>query len=97
MENKLGLSTMVGGSTQSSTHSTKGYPVSTTDSMVETHRRLQLEKILKKFGGYGKPWSVGEYKEFKMMFEAGCPGMFWLHVAADAMTDLQTVIQVRFV
>ena len=72
----------------------KGYLVST-DSIVEKHRSRQLETICGKFGVYAKLWKVGEFKEFNMMFEAGCPGMFWLNVAGDAMIDVQTVIQVR--
>ena len=64
-----------------------------TSSVVETHRRQQLEQVRKKFGEYGEPLMEGEYKEFKMTFDSGVPAMFWLHVAADAMHDLQSTIQ----
>ena len=41
-----------------------GYAASTS-SVVETHRRHLLEQVRKKFGEYGEPFLVGEYKEFK--------------------------------
>ena len=65
-----------------------------TSIMVETHRRQQLDQVRKKFGEYGEPLMVGEYKDFKMTFDSGLPAMFWLHVATDAMHDFQSTIQV---
>ena len=75
---------------------TAGYAASIS-SLVETHRRHQLEQLRKKFGEYGEPLRVGEYKEFKMIFDSGCPAMFWLHVDTAALYDLQALIQVGVV
>ena len=79
---------------QASTTSNCGYAASTS-SMVETHRRHQLEQVRKKFGEYGEHFMVGDYKQFKMMFDSGCPAMFWLHVDTMALYDLQAIIQVN--
>ena len=65
-------------------------------AMVETHRRQQMELLKKKFGEYGEPFMIGEYKEFKMIFDSGCPAKFWLYANTDALLDLQLYIQVRF-
>ena len=82
---------------QPSTPSNSGYAASTS-SIVETHRRRhQLEQLRKKFGEYGEPVRVGEYKEFKMIFDSGCPAMFWLYVDSAALYDLQALIQVGLV
>ena len=81
---------------QPSTPSNSGYAASTS-SIVETHRRHQLEQLRKKFGEYGEPVRVGEYKEFKMIFDSGCPAMFWLYVDTAALYDLQALIQVGVV
>jgi hypothetical protein len=45
---------------QPSTPSNNGYAASSS-SLVETHRRHQLEQLRKKFGEYGEPLRVGEY------------------------------------
>ena len=53
---------------QPCTHNNSGYAASTS-SIVETHRRHQVEQLRKKSGEYGKPVRIGEYKEFKMIFD----------------------------
>ena len=32
---------------------------------------------------------MGEYKDFKMILDSGCPVMFWLYVDTAALYDLQ--------
>eukprot|EP00092_Neocalanus_flemingeri_P106503 GFUD01136662.1.p1 GENE.GFUD01136662.1~~GFUD01136662.1.p1 ORF type:complete len:153 (-),score=31.14 GFUD01136662.1:18-476(-) len=86
------VSNMAGDMAQSSSTSMMGYTASTS-SVVESHRRQQVERVRQKFGEYGEPLMVGEYKEFKMTFDSGCPAMFWLHAATEAIQDLQTIIQ----
>jgi hypothetical protein len=41
-----------------------------------------------------RKYLVGEYKEFKMIFDSGCPTMFWLYVDKAALYDLQALNQV---
>ena len=84
-----------GSKPQSSVPSNSGYAASNS-AMVETHRRQQMELLKKKFGEYGEPFMIGEYKEFKMIFDSGCPAKFWLYANTDALLDLQLYIQVSF-
>ena len=62
--------------------------------VVEAHRRTEMERLRKKFGEYGEPYRVREYKEFKMYFENGDPSMFWLHADTRPLNVLQRYIQV---
>ena len=62
-------------------------------AVVESHRRSQMEVFRKKFGEYGEPYGVGEYKEFNMYFDNGEPTMFWLHADTKALSELHRYIQ----
>ena len=63
-------------------------------AVVEAHRKTQMEQLRKKFGEYGEPYRVGEYKEFNMYFENGDPCMFWVHADTKFLHDLRRYIQV---
>jgi hypothetical protein len=80
------ISTLVKGLEQSG-------PVSNFN-MLDKYKRQQLEQVKKGLGVYGEPLMVGEYKQLRMMFDSGCPAMFWLFAHTDGLYDMQAVIQV---
>ena len=64
-------------------------------AVVGSHRRSQMEVFRRKFGQYGEPYRVGEYKEFNMYFDSGEPSMFWLYADTKALSELHRYIQVN--